>query len=154
VASVALDLTGTGMVWSTNPNRFHIGDSNGIARADVTQSVSADQTVMRLVFAPWRFHGGGAFRFGMSAFAPIEGSTQLDPDRFRGMKVSVTLDNGQTFSGSVIADQPRRVNRFAGAGLVNAAAAVRAAAEDKQDENNQDGNNQGENNQGELVSSR
>ncbi|HTT11208.1 MAG TPA: hypothetical protein VMG60_09995 [Burkholderiaceae bacterium] len=126
VASVALDLSNTGRIRSANPNRFHIGTSNGITLSDITRSVSADQTVMTLAFAPGRFGAGQAFRFGMSAFFPIEGTIQTDPDRFRGMKVRVTLDNGQTFAGSVIADQ-QQVNRFAGAGLVNAAAAVRAA---------------------------
>ena len=129
VASVALDLANTGIVWSTNPNRFHVGDSNGIALSDITQTVSADQTVLTLTFAPGRFHAGQSFRFGMSAFSAIEGTTQLDPDRLRGMKVRALLDNGETFIGTVVADHPRRVNRFAGAGLVNAASAVRAARE-------------------------
>jgi hypothetical protein len=126
VTTVTLDLAKTGLLWSTNPNRFHIGDSNGIAITDVTQSVSADQTVMTLAFAPGKFRGGQFFRFGMSAFAPIQGSTQEDPDRFRGMKIRVTVDNGQTFAGNVTADKVQKVNRFTGAGLVNAAAATRA----------------------------
>jgi hypothetical protein len=128
VTTVTLDLSKTGLLWSTNPNRFHIGDSNGIAITDVTQSVSADQTVMTLAFAPGKFRGGQFFRFGMSAFAPIEGSTQEDPDRFRGMKVRVTADNGQTFAGNVTADKAQKENRFTGAGLVNAAAATRAVS--------------------------
>jgi Subtilase family len=127
VVSVSMDLSKTGMVWSTNPNRFHLGDSTGVAIADITQSVSADQTVMTLAFVPGRFRGGDAFRFGMSAFAPAEGTTEIDPDRFRGMKVSVRLLNGDTFSGTVAAAPPKPNNRFAGAGLVNAAAAVHGA---------------------------
>ena len=126
VTTVTLDLANTGLVWNPNPNRFHIGDSNGIALTDITQSVSADTTVMTLAFAPGKFHGGQFFRFGMSAFSPIQGSTQEDPDRFRGMKIRVTLDNGQTFAGKVSADKAQKVNRFTGAGLVNAAAATNA----------------------------
>jgi hypothetical protein len=131
VAAVSLDLSNTGLVWSLNPDRFHVGDSNGIVRADIRQSVSADQTVMTLTFAPGRFHAGQSFRFGMSAFSPILGTTQVDPDRFRDMKITALLDNGQTFKGTVRAEPSHRVNRFTGAGLVNAAAAVRAIREHK-----------------------
>jgi hypothetical protein len=66
-------------------------------------------------------------RYGISVFNPLQGSTQLDPDRLRGATITTTLENGRVFVGTVTADQPLAVNRLTGAGLVNATAAVRKA---------------------------
>jgi hypothetical protein len=131
VSSVAFDTTGTGLIWSTNPNRFHVGPANGVTRDDMTFTVqnNADLTagVMTINFAPGTFAAGDSFRFGMSVFANIEGSTQLDPDRFRGMTVTVTFNDGSTAKGTVTAGAPNQaINRFTGAGLVNADAAVKS----------------------------
>jgi hypothetical protein len=127
VASVTFDLANTGLNWSANPNRFYLGETNGVARADITQSVSTDLKVMSLVFATGRFHGGEFFRFGMSVFSPLQGSTEEDPDRLRGMRITAKLDDGVTFTSVVFADSKLPTNRFTGAGLVNAAAAVQKA---------------------------
>ena len=62
----------------------------------------------------------------MSVFAPIEGSTQEDPDCFRGMKITVGMSDGLTSTGAVTANAPQAVNRFTGFGLVNATKAVQA----------------------------
>jgi hypothetical protein len=126
VASVTFDTRPIGLTWSLNPNRFHVGPANGISASDITFTVSPDQTLFTLIFAPGSFGAGDAFRFGMSVFAPIEGSTQEDPDRFRGMNITVKLDDGSTFTAAVQANAPVAVNRFTGAGLVNADAATRA----------------------------
>ena len=75
-------------------------------------------------FVLGRFSGGGAFTFGMSVFNPLQGSTQEDPDRFRGMTMTVTLDNGATYKGTVYAGEPVQHSSFTGAGLVNAAKAT------------------------------
>lgn len=127
MTSVSLDLADTGLTWSANPNRFHIGDSNGVVLGDIVRAVSADQKILSLAFAPASFRGGRSFRFGMSVFSPLEGSTQEDPDRLRGMKVTAKLDDGATFLSTVRAEPKLPENRFTGAGLVNAAVAVRAA---------------------------
>jgi hypothetical protein len=127
VASVTLNLANTGLTWSTNPNRFYLGDSNGVALTDITRTVSADVKTLSLTFAPGSFRGGESFRFGMSVFAPAQGSTEEDPDRLRGMLMTARFDDGTTFSSTVVAAPKVTVNRFAGAGLVNAAAAVREA---------------------------
>ena len=127
VKSVAFDLADTGLVWSSNPNRFHLGDSSGVALADITRIVSGDLQTLTLFFAPGSFRAGESFRFGMSAFSPIEGSTQEDPDRLRGTRITATLESGAVISGQVVAAPKLPLNRFTGAGLVNADAAVRRA---------------------------
>jgi hypothetical protein len=126
VSTVSFDSTPTGLVWSLNPNRFHVGTANGVSASDITFTVSSDQTRFTLQFAPGAFANGDGFRYGMSVFAPIQGSTQEDPDRFRGMKMTVTMSNGSTFTGAVTANAPQAVNRFTGFGLVNATKAVQA----------------------------
>jgi hypothetical protein len=124
VASIALNTSAAGLIFSANPNRFYIGESNGVAIGDITRTRSADGSTFTLAFAPGTFAAGGAFTFGMSVFNPIEGTTQEDPDRFRGATVTVTLDDGTTVTGTVTAGRPQNQNRFTGAGLVNAAKAV------------------------------
>jgi hypothetical protein len=126
VTSVTFDTRPVGLTWSSNPNRFHVGPASGIAASDITFAVSPDQRLLTLNFAPRSFGAGDSFRFGMSVFAPVQGSTQEDPDRFRGMNVTVSLDDGSSFSAAVQANAPVAVNRFTGAGLVNADAATRS----------------------------
>jgi subtilase family protein len=126
VTSVSFNTAGTGLTWSQNPNRFHVGPASGVSAADITFTVSADSTVLTLIFAPGSFAAGDGFRFGMSVFAPVQGSTQELPDRFRGMAITVTMSDGTTFTDTVAANAPVKVNRFTGAGLVNAQAATQA----------------------------
>src|SRR5207302_7403019 len=120
----------TGLIWSMNPNRFHVGPATGVTRDDMTFTVKnePDNTsgVFTINFAPGKFAAGDSFRFGMSVFANIEGSTEEDPDRFRGVTVTVTFNDGTTATGTVTAGPKQAINRFTGAGLVNADAAVKS----------------------------
>ena len=125
VQSVKFDTSSIGLNWSANPDRFHIGEAHGISPSDVSFSRTAQTFTVN--FASGKFGAGDSIRYGMSVFAPIEGSTEEDPDRFRGMTVTVTLDNGKTYSSTVFAAEKERINRFTGHGLVNADAATRAA---------------------------
>ena len=125
IQTITLDTSAIGLTFNKNLNRFSVGDSTGVASTDITPSVSTDATQFTMTFAPGKLVGGGSFDFGESVFAPIQGSVQEDPDRFRGMKVIVTLDNGQKFSAPVLALPKLPINNFTGFGLVNADAATR-----------------------------
>ncbi len=128
VASITFDATPTGLTWNPNPNRFSVSNASGVSQSDMTISVSPDATQFTIAFAKGTFSGGDSFDFGESIFAPVQGSTQEDPDRFRGMKVTVTFEDGSHTTGSVVAFPKLPFNNFTGAGLVNAQAATQAAA--------------------------
>jgi hypothetical protein len=125
ISTITLDTSAIGLTFNQNLNRFSVGDSTGVAFADMTPSVSADSTKFTITFAPGKLSSGDAFDFGLSVFAPVQGSVQEDPDRFRGMNVIVTLDNGQKWSAPVLALPKLPINNFTGFGLVNADAATR-----------------------------
>ena len=126
VSSVSFNTASIGLTWSQNPNRFHVGPASGIAASDISFAVSADSTALTVSFAPGSFGAGDGFRFGMSVFAPVQGSTQELPDRFRGMAITVKMSDGTTWTDTVAANAPVKVNRWTGAGLVNAAAATQS----------------------------
>lgn len=127
VNSIAIDVTNTPthMVFNPNPARFHVGVTDGIDPANITASYSADTKTVTLSFAPGSLRAGDSFTFGLSVFAPAQGTTQEDPDRMQGALVTVTLDDNSTRTGTFPVTAKSAVNRFTGAGLVNADAATR-----------------------------
>lgn len=124
VQSISFDVSSLGLTWSSLANRFHLGDASGVAFSDMTGSRSADGTVFTITFAPGSLGAGDWFKFGQSLFAPIQGSTQEDPDRLRGMKITTTLDNGKSFSSTVFAGPKFPINNFTGFGLLDANSAT------------------------------
>jgi hypothetical protein len=124
VASIVLDTAPLGLIFNPNPIRFVVGATTGPGIDDITHTVSADQTKFIMTFAPGTFLSGESFSFGLSVFNPLELTTQEDPDRFRGMNVTITLDDGSSFTAPVLALPKLAVNNFAGFGLVNADAAT------------------------------
>ena len=131
VAWISLDTSPVGLTFNPNPNRFSIGPSNGPTLSNITHTVSADGTRFTMKFAHGSFRGHQSFDFGLSVFAPIQGSTQEDADRFRGMKVTIRLDDGRTWTSQVFAMPKLAINNFTGFGLVNADAATKRAAEQR-----------------------
>lgn len=125
VASITLDTSAIGLTFNPNPNRFSVGSTTGPAITDITHTVNGDRTRFTMMFAPGALTNRESFDFGLSVFNPLQGSTQEDPDRFRDMDVSITLDDGSTWTSKVSAMPKLRINNFTGFGLVNADAATR-----------------------------
>jgi subtilisin family serine protease len=123
IKSVTFDFTEPGLATSASANRFHVGSSKGVTPADIT--FTRTDTSMTLMFKPGSFGARDALDFGMSVFAPEEGSTQLAPDRFEDTKVTVVYEDGSSRSGRFFAFPKIPINFFTGAGLVNADRATR-----------------------------
>jgi hypothetical protein len=91
-------------------------------------------SIFTLNWAPRSLAGGDSLRFGMAVFNPAEGIAQLDLDRFGGMALTTTRDNGATFSSRVVAGPPVPINNTTGFGVVNAElATIKAAKHDNND---------------------
>jgi hypothetical protein len=132
IKSVSINVTNTptGLVFNPNPKRFHVGTSDGISPNDISASYSADVKTVTLAFTAGAFGAGDSFSFGLSVFAPVEGTTQEDADRLEGAIVTVTLDDNSTRTGKFEVAHKLPVNRFTGAGLVNADLATRGEQDD------------------------
>ena len=123
IKSIMFDTTVPGLTFSANPDRFHVGDAIGVSFDDMT--FARTDTTFTIFFNTGKFRAGDSFAFGMSVFSPLEGTTQLDPDRLEGTKVTVTLEDNTQRTGTFMVMPKTAVNAFTGSGLVNAAAAVR-----------------------------
>lgn len=123
VTSVTIDTTIDSLVFNPLANRFSIGDSNGVTYADIYLN-PLTASAYQLDFVPGTFLPGGEFSFGLSVYNPLQGSTEEDPDRLRGATVTVTLDDGVSYSGTIKSGALVAHGVFTGAGLVNADKAV------------------------------
>lgn len=128
VASVSIDVGPSNLFFLTTRRfPFALGDSS-VGAADVTETISPDGTVLTLTFAPGALRAGGFVRFGILTLTDEVGFIQTTADRLRNAVVTVTLDNGATATGTFFTGPQPKVNRFSGAGIVDADAAVRDVA--------------------------
>jgi hypothetical protein len=126
IRSVSINVTNTPthMQFNPSPTRFHVGVANGIDPSNISASYSADVKTVILSFKPGTFGSDDSFTFGLSVFNPLEGTTGEDADRLEGAIVTVTLDDNSTATGTFQVAPKLSINRFTGAGLVNADAAT------------------------------
>ncbi len=129
IKSVSLDLTAAKMQWS-NPasatTGFHVGEVKGLSPTSVSASRSTDLSTLTLTFKPGAFGAGDFLSFANFAFPillPIQ--SEVDADRVRGGKMTVTWDDGTSKTGTFEVSPRLSPNPFTGAGLVNANAATR-----------------------------
>jgi hypothetical protein len=127
IRSVSINVTNTPthMKFNPNPTRFHVGVAIGIDPANITATYSADVETVTLTFKPGTFGGGASFTFGLSVFSPLEGTTLEDADHMENAVVTVTLDDNSKKTGTFHVAEKQTINRFTGAGLVNADAATK-----------------------------
>jgi hypothetical protein len=78
IQSISINVTNTPthMQFNPNPKRFHVGTTNGIDPSNISASYSADAKTVTLTFKPGTFGAEDSFTFGLSVFAPVEGTTQ------------------------------------------------------------------------------
>jgi hypothetical protein len=129
VAKIDLDLNGTdALLFNSILTRFYLGASKGVTMDDITYTVSGDQKVATLQFAAGSFSPSERFHFGTSVYNNLQKIVQEDTDHMRGLKVSVTMEDGTQYSGVVTSQRVHAFNRYTGAGLIDAAAAAKEAA--------------------------
>ena len=113
IKSIALNVanTPTHMVFNPNPARFHVDVTDGIDPANISASYSADVKTVTLSFADGSVGSGDSFTFGLSVFAPAEGSTH--EDAVAHLQASWPTFASSSGRGGVV--RPSRRLRFRGA---------------------------------------
>jgi hypothetical protein len=129
VKQVTIDLTKPDMFFANPANPtfgFKVNTTHGITSSDVTVSRSADATSLTLTFTSGKF-GAGDFLTFSNVVAPnaFPLVSEVDADRMAGGTVTVVLSDGSTRLGTFFVDRKLPENAFTGAGLVNAASAIR-----------------------------
>ena len=125
VTSVSITLNKPKLLFAQYDGVFTLGETNGISPADIKQTLSPDYTTLTLSFPAEKFRAGDSVSFGMPAYDPLLSIWEVDADRFEGAVVKVVLDDGSVKTGSVVVAPKLAINRYTGAGLVNADAATR-----------------------------
>ena len=129
VRSVTFNLTNPDMFFA-NPAApqfgFILNSTRGINAADISVSRSIDRSSLTLSFTPGTFGAGDAVTFSNLAVPNAEPLiTEVDADRVEGGTMTVTLSDGTSKTGTFFVEEKERINRFTGAGLVNANAATK-----------------------------
>jgi hypothetical protein len=128
VFSVSFDTTLPGLVWNPDPNRFSIGSSTDLTYEDIyifTGTIGgAPSPQLTMFFSPGTFTAGGFLTYGLSVYNPLQGSAREDGYRLDGTNLTVTLDNGDTYSATIKRGPTEVHGPFTGFGLVDAEKAV------------------------------
>jgi hypothetical protein len=137
VSSVTINLTTPDMFF-VNPSAAQLGfilnSTHGLNPADVSVSRSIDRSSLTLSFTPGKFGAGDFVTFSNLAVPNAELLvTEVDADRVEGGTMTVTLSDGTSRTGTFFVEQKERINRFTGAGLVNANAATKKGGRDGRD---------------------
>ncbi|HEY7057402.1 MAG TPA: S8 family serine peptidase [Vicinamibacterales bacterium] len=129
VKQVTIDLTKPDMFFVNPANAnfgFKINSTHGIAPSDVTATTSPDGSVLTLTFTSGKFGAGDFLTFSLLAVPnALPLVSQVDADRVQGGRLTITMTDGSTRSGTFFVDFKLPKNAFTGAGLVNADAATR-----------------------------
>jgi hypothetical protein len=137
VASVTIDLTNPDMFF-VNPSTAQLGfilnSTHGLDPADVSVSRSIDRSSLTLSFKAGKFGAGDFVTFSELVVPNAELLvTEVDADRVEGGTMTVTLSDGTSRTGTFFVEQKEGINRFTGAGLVNANAATKKGGRDGRD---------------------
>jgi hypothetical protein len=129
VKQVTIDLTKPDMFFVNPANTnfgFKINSTHGIAPSDVTATTSPDGSALTLTFTSGKFGAGDFLTFSLLAVPnALPLVSQVDADRVQGGRLTITMTDGSTRSGTFFVDFKLPKNAFTGAGLVNADAATR-----------------------------
>lgn len=128
VISVAFDTTAPSLVWNPASNRFSIGSSTDLTYEDIYiltgTATGAPSASLSMYFTAGLFTAGNQLTFGASVYNPLEGSTEESGSRLQGTLVTVTMDNGDTYSSTIKSTADVSHGAFTGLGLVDADKAV------------------------------